>query len=63
MLGAGLLIIFVPNIPEMLDWAFGGISGKSSSGNSQKSRNCVKCGRQIPWDAKLCPYCGHDFSA
>jgi len=28
----------------------------------EKSRNCVKCGRSIPWDANLCPYCGHDFT-
>ncbi len=24
-------------------------------------RLCVECGRSIPNDANLCPYCGHDF--
>ena len=24
-------------------------------------RNCVKCGREIPFDAVVCPYCAHKF--
>jgi len=24
-------------------------------------RFCPKCGRQIPFDAVICPYCGHKF--
>lgn len=24
-------------------------------------RNCVQCGRSIPFDARLCPYCGHNY--
>lgn len=28
---------------------------------SPESRNCVGCGRAIPWDANVCPYCGHDY--
>ena len=24
-------------------------------------RNCTKCGRMIPFDAYLCPYCGKNF--
>lgn len=24
-------------------------------------RNCVACGRPIPFDAGVCPYCGHDY--
>lgn len=24
-------------------------------------RHCVSCGRQIDWNSKTCPYCGHDF--
>ncbi len=26
-------------------------------------RTCVQCGRQIPWDANVCQYCGHDYRA
>jgi len=26
-------------------------------------RTCVSCGRQIPWDANVCQYCGHDYRA
>jgi hypothetical protein len=26
-------------------------------------RSCVQCGRQIPWDANVCQYCGHDYRA
>lgn len=25
------------------------------------SRNCVACGRAIPFDASVCPFCGHDY--
>ena len=31
-------------------------------GTSKQKRNCVKCGRSIPWDANLCPYCGHNYN-
>lgn len=26
-----------------------------------QTRSCVACGRQIQWDANVCPYCGHDY--
>jgi predicted RNA-binding Zn-ribbon protein involved in translation (DUF1610 family) len=25
------------------------------------ARQCVSCGRSIPWTANVCPYCGHDY--
>jgi len=28
-----------------------------------KTRNCVNCGRAIPWDANVCQYCGKDYRA
>lgn len=31
-------------------------------GTSKQIRKCVKCGRSIPWDANLCPYCGHNYN-
>jgi len=27
------------------------------------TRNCVSCGRSIPWDANVCQHCGHDYRA
>ena len=27
----------------------------------EKSRFCPKCGRSIPFDANICPYCKKDF--
>ena len=35
---------------------------KQSIETSERKRICPKCKREIPWDAKLCPYCGYDFS-
>ena len=29
--------------------------------SNQTSRFCTQCGKQIPIDAKICPYCGHNF--
>lgn len=26
-----------------------------------RMRYCVNCGRSIPFDANVCPYCGHDY--
>jgi len=42
------------------------ILSKQSDKNSKshtiiKNRFCTKCGRDIPIDAKICPYCGNDF--
>lgn len=31
------------------------------SRSSQPARMCPKCGRQIPIDAQVCPYCGNRF--
>ncbi|MFX1257077.1 MAG: zinc ribbon domain-containing protein [Promethearchaeota archaeon] len=47
--------ILLLHIPELVKWAFGGIS------KGEKRRNCIQCGREIPWDANICPYCGHKF--
>ena len=29
----------------------------------EHNRYCVKCGRSIPFDANLCPYCGHNYKS
>lgn len=30
-------------------------------GSEGGSRRCVSCGRDIPMDANVCQYCGHDY--
>lgn len=30
-------------------------------GSEGGSRKCVSCGRDIPMDANVCQYCGHDY--
>jgi hypothetical protein len=37
---------------------------KTKMENKQKAstgRHCPKCGREIPFDAMICPYCKYDF--
>lgn len=29
--------------------------------NPAQTRKCVACGRDIQWDANVCPYCGKDY--
>jgi uncharacterized OB-fold protein len=29
--------------------------------NASTARSCPKCGRVIPFDAVICPYCQYDF--
>ncbi len=29
--------------------------------SNRKVRHCVECGRIIPYDAAICPYCGHIY--
>jgi hypothetical protein len=28
---------------------------------SERNRMCVKCGREIPFESVICPYCRHDY--
>ncbi len=36
--------------------------GFSPDANVQQlPRNCMTCGRQMEWNANVCPYCGHDY--
>ncbi len=34
---------------------------QSSASKQTPVQNCPKCGRQVPSDAHLCPYCGYDI--
>ena len=56
-----LLIVFVLGIIGFIIWLvvrppIGGEKAQQASG-----RNCPNCGRPIPMDAQVCPYCGKDF--
>jgi predicted RNA-binding Zn-ribbon protein involved in translation (DUF1610 family) len=33
----------------------------SPPSTGERPRQCVSCGRSIPWTANVCPYCGHDY--
>ncbi len=48
----GLIIWLVVRPP------IGGEPGQNPTG---ADRRCPSCGRQIPVDAQVCPYCGNDF--
>lgn len=52
----GIISILVFHTPEIFQWIFGG-----SKISKEKKRKCSNCGREIPWNAKKCSYCGHDF--
>ncbi len=35
---------------------------KQPSVSQHPKRICPNCKREMPWNAKICPYCGYDFS-
>ena len=37
------------------------LTSSSGTSSSDKDRKCVKCKKQIPWDANICPYCGYNY--
>ena len=50
------LILHLPEIQKKL---YGPLLKEAFE--EKKKRMCVECGREIPWDANLCPYCGHKY--
>jgi len=34
---------------------------EKNEARSRRVRHCVECGRIIPYDASICPYCGHIY--
>ena len=51
----GLIIWLIVRPPEPSFYE------KKAAGKEQKDRICPSCGRSIPFDAKVCPYCGKNF--
>jgi len=54
----GLLILFIARIVEII--AYFSLPD-SLPGAADSARKCPGCGRTIPEDAMVCPYCGKDF--
>ncbi len=64
VIGIGIIIIFIAKIMEII--AFFSLPDNLStdaprSSAQQTGRNCPNCGRPIPMDSQVCPYCGKDF--
>jgi uncharacterized membrane protein len=64
IIGIGVIIIIIAKImeiiafftlPDVLPTGTPGITGQ------QTGRICPNCGRPIPMDSQVCPYCGKDF--
>jgi hypothetical protein len=67
---AGGISDFTKHSKEVVNSEMEGLRGLIMSSNPQQTisievnerdRKCVKCQRQIPWDANMCPYCGHKY--
>lgn len=62
-----LIIVIVTGIIGLIIWLVvrppigGKTSGETSTGSGGNDRRCPNCGRGIPLDANVCPYCGRDF--
>ena len=56
VMGMSFVPLVAAHLPDILNWMVGDVSSNSAK------RRCMKCGRVIPEDARLCPYCGNDFS-
>ena len=56
-----LIIVFITGIIGLIIW----LIVRPPVGGNKKSmasdRRCPECGRTIPEDAKVCPYCGKKF--
>ncbi|MCK4365242.1 MAG: DUF996 domain-containing protein [Thermoplasmatales archaeon] len=55
-----LMIIAFFSLPDNLQQAQAGQPGQPMQ-PQQTGRMCPGCGRPIPMDAQVCPYCGKDF--
>ena len=56
-----LIIVILTSFVGLIIWLVvrPPIGGEKSAADSD--RKCPNCGRNIPMDAKVCPYCGKDF--
>lgn len=70
LIGIGTFVFVYPNQKALSQWGYKksfetvktlAESMPKPAISDFQIRLCVKCGRNIPFDAKLCPYCGHDY--
>ncbi|TFF89126.1 MAG: hypothetical protein EU548_07980 [Promethearchaeota archaeon] len=73
LIGVGMFILIYPNQRALGKWGvnksiqtLGAVAKEMNEEMESKLsdlqiRLCVKCGRNIPFDARLCPYCGHKY--
>ena len=64
IVGIGVIIIIIAKIMEII--AFFTLpevlpTGVPGNTGQQPGRICPNCGRPIPMDSQVCPYCGKDF--
>jgi len=60
-----LIIVIITGIIGLIVWfvirpPIGGEPGQQQQ-QAAPDRRCPGCGRSIPMDAQVCPYCGNDF--
>jgi uncharacterized membrane protein len=62
IIGIGFFLIFIAEILMIV--AFFSLPDKlpGPGGTGQSGRICPACGRPIPMDAQVCPYCGKNFA-
>lgn len=58
-----VILLFIPTIIILLKYKtlFVKVSQTSGSYVNHSRRYCPNCGRAIPFDANICPYCGKKF--
>jgi Na+/H+-dicarboxylate symporter len=62
-----LIIVIFTGIIGLIIWLVvrppigGKASGETSTSSGGSDRRCPNCGRVIPLDANVCPYCKRDF--
>jgi hypothetical protein len=60
-----VIIILIIGIIGLIIWLIvrPPIGGKKEGKTPRVDRRCPDCGRQIPIDALMCPYCGKNFAS
>jgi hypothetical protein len=58
-----LIIVIITGIIGLIIWLIvrPPIGGKKAGTQASSDRRCPGCGRTIPDDAQVCPYCGKQF--
>ncbi|MCK5261165.1 MAG: hypothetical protein KAJ44_03215 [Thermoplasmatales archaeon] len=55
--GMGFLSLFI-GVPMAI---IGSVMEDENTDKKRVDRRCPNCGREIPFDAKICPYCKREF--